>query len=302
MLDFEDNDWKQMLRAAIITGMYGHDLEKKDSIIKVGYEYTNNAPMFLYKYYSNRKEKVDLVKSQKMWYSAPCNFNDVFDSDIVIDEDKIFANALQMIPDKRSRQPGSRMWWQLKQTVNKEIRHLKDTFDDMRTTTGISCLCESCNSLLMWAHYASNHSGICVEYNLMDINKKLGFTPIPVIYSDKRVCFSSINPSAVNFDVEKVFIENLTTKSKEWGYEKEWRIIRDCGACGDKWDSENKGALLDMICPSSVILGCMAKPDFEEYIREYCEEQKINLYKMEKDSHCYHLRKKSVLQLDDLDN
>lgn len=96
------------------------------------------------------------------------------------------------------------------------------------------------DSLLMWAHYANNHRGMCVEYELMEINKQLGFSPVPVIYSDRKVKFNSINQDAVETDTTRNFIESLTSKSPEWSFEKEWRIIRDDGACGKNWDIEKK--------------------------------------------------------------
>lgn len=173
------------------------------------------------------------------------------------------------------------------------------SFKKMRTTTGISCLSESEDSLLMWAHYANNHRGICVEYELIEINKQLGFSPVPVIYSAERADFSSIAQDTVEKDITKVFITSLTSKSLEWSYEKEWRIIRDDVACGVDWNIEKKGALLDMIRPSSVILGCMAKPEFQKNVQDYCKECKINLYKMEKDSVLYRLNKIPILQFDD---
>lgn len=191
------------------------------------------------------------------------------------------------------------MWRQLKQTVSAGIRSFGSTIENMKTTTGISCLSESDDSLLMWAHYANNHCGMCVEYELLEISKQLGFSPVPVIYSDERASFRSINQDTIEADATSVLIESLTSKSPEWSYEKEWRIIRDDGACGAKWNAANKGALLDMIRPSSVILGCMAKPKFEQDVRKYCEESKINLYKMEKNKKLYRLEKVPILQFND---
>lgn len=300
MTDFEEinnEDWKKILRSELITGIIGNPQEKNDAFAQVGYYYTCYAPSYLYKYYNDTK--LETVKNNTMWYSAPCKFNDMFDCDISIDEEEIFHSALQMVPDKRGVRPGSPMWRQLKQTVSAGIRSFGSTIENMKTTTGISCLSESDDSLLMWAHYANNHCGMCVEYELLEISKQLGFSPVPVIYSDERASFRSINQDTIEADATSVLIESLTSKSPEWSYEKEWRIIRDDGACGAKWNAANKGALLDMIRPSSVILGCMAKPKFEQDVRKYCEESKINLYKMEKNKKLYRLEKVPILQFND---
>lgn len=99
-------------------------------------------------------------------------------------------------------------------------------FAQMRSAIGIACLSELDDSLLMWAHYANNHRGMCVEYELLEINKQLKFTPVPIIYSEERVCFNSLNLSEIEKDTTKIFIESLTSKSPEWNYEKEWRTVR----------------------------------------------------------------------------
>ena len=54
-----------------------------------------------------------------------------------------------------------------------------------------------------------------------------------------------------------------------------------------------------MITPTSITLGCEATKEFEEKVKEYCEKQKINLYKMEKDKMLYRLNKSVVLEFDD---
>ena len=292
----DNMDWKKTLRSELIKAIVGNPQEKKDAIAQIGHYYMCYAPTFLYKYYSDRPEKLESVKAGKMWYSAPCNFNDVFDCDLTIDENGILNSAIHMIPDKRGIRKGSPMWRQLRQTLNMQIRSFQTTVEKLRSTTGVLCLSESNDSLLMWAHYANNHSGMCVEYELLGINRQLSFSPVPVIYSNERACFHSIDSNTIKNDSMGVFFESLTSKSPEWSYEREWRIIRDDGACGTNWNVEKRGALLNMICPTSIILGCMAKPEFEKVVYEYCEEFKINLYKMEKDKNLYHLNKIPILE------
>lgn len=296
-LDKDSEDWKKVLRSLFIIGMTGTPQERMQACMDVGYYYLGFAPASLYKYYSD--EKLETVKSNKMWYSAPCKFNDVFDSDISTNENELFESVLQMNPDERGIRKGSLMWRQLKEQTHRQLCSLRSDIELLRTQMGIACLSESDDSLLMWAHYGNNHKGMCVEYELMEINRQLGFSPVPIVYSDDRACFRSLDPKSLERDVQGVFIESITSKSKEWSYEKEWRIIRDEVACGGKWDANKKGALLDMIRPRSVILGCEATPKFEKEVREYCESNEINLYKMEKDKALYRLNKVPIIQFTD---
>lgn len=148
----------------------------------------------------------------------------------------------------------------------------------------------------MWAHYANNHKGMCVEYELLQISEQLKFSPIPVIYTDERVSLNSLISEDLRRDTMKFFVESVTTKSPEWSYEKEWRIIRDEAACGTRWNKADKGALLEMIRPTSITLGCRAESDFEKSVREYCETEKVTLYKMEKNKEKYQLDKKVLMK------
>ena len=293
---YEQDEWKIPLHTELLTAMTGNPAEKARAYAEIGYYYQCCAPASLYKYYRNTVENLDAVKNNKMWYSAPCNFNDVFDCDISIDDKKVFNEALKLFPDKRGIRPGSNAWKNFRATMNQQLRALRSQFDELRNTTGVSCLSESENSLLMWAHYANNHRGFCVEYDLLEINRILNFSAVPVIYSEGRTCFDFFDPQTIEKDTLKLFIQSLTSKSPEWSYEKEWRIVRDQGACGDEWNADKKGALLDMVPPSSIILGCAAQPEFEREVTDYCSTNRINLYKMEKDPIEYCLNKKVVLK------
>ena len=133
---------------------------------------------------------------------------------------------------------------------------------------------------------------------MLEISKQLNFTPIPVIYSDEKISVKSLFPQSLEEYVTKLVMCAISTKSTDWKYEKEWRIIRENNVCGDKWDKDKRGALLPMIKPASIILGCEATNDFKSSVEEYCKNNRINLYVMEKEKHLYKLNKKLLLSYD----
>lgn len=292
------DDWKAQLRNEIIVSLTGGPREQLSALLHIGRHYTYSAPASLFKYYGGKERDLENIKANKMWYSAPCKYNDVFDCEITVDEPALFNCAKQLDPEGMKIREGSPKWKKLKQTLRHEIKSLCSTFESMRSNMGIACLSEFDNSLLMWAHYADNHRGICVEYDLMEINKQLNFTPVPIIYSNDRVCFNDLNPETAENDMLALFLRSITSKSEDWSYEHEWRIIRDDAACGDRWNSEEKGALLDMISPSSITLGCAAEKELEYAVRAHCKEHTIPLYKMQKDDTRYQLNKVAVLEFD----
>ncbi len=287
-----DESWKIELRTNFISILCGNQSLYED----IGNYYHCCAPASIYKYYKDTTENFEAIINNQMWYSVPSKFNDVFDCEIIVDKDKLLNSFLQTQQKVRI---GSPAWKQAQLQVQKEALNLQGTFQKMRSEMGITCLSEVDDSLLMWAHYTNNHRGFCAEYDLIQFNEKLHFTPIPVIYSDNRVVFDSLTLETSGEDAVRVFIEGITSKSPEWSYEKEWRIIRDNSACGDKWDDVNKGALLESIQPLSIILGCEANENLENKMYQHCNANKINLYKMEKDRNRYQLNKKEILIFDD---
>lgn len=264
----------------------------------IGAIYSLQAPKAIYKYFPNSFDRFRTIENKTMWYSAPVHFNDVFDTDFIIKREIIETGIINQLYNGKSIRPGSKEWLDIRKLTTGAIGSLRKALSSFRSDLGISCFCESNDSMLMWAHYASNHKGICVEYELMRFNSELSFTPVPVIYSDQRPCLEKMDLDNPGKDLLRFFIDVLTTKATKWAYEKEWRIIRDSSACGAAWDDAKKGALLPSIKPSSIILGCDASDDFADIVKKYCEGNKVNLFQMEKDESEYKINKKLVLQFE----
>lgn len=294
----EDNSdqWKNDLHKKAIEILLGNN--SNENYEQIGYAYLCYAQNYIYKYFPDDIDRFDAIKENKMRYSAPINFNDVFDCDFSEDFESIFNSVLKQAPYGTIIRKNSKKWIELRGTIKKALALFHQTMDLCRETMGVTCFSESDDSLLMWAHYAHNHRGICVEYDLHSFNTQLKYSPIPVVYSEKKPYLSSIDFSNPQKGALELFFTGLTTKSVEWSYEKEWRIIRDEKACGNKWNKETKSALLPSTRPISIILGCASSREFEAEVRSYCENSRINLYKMHKDETEYRLKKELILQFD----
>ena len=94
---------------------------------------------------------------------------------------------------------------------------------------GVCCLTEDNDSLPMWAHYASNHSGCCLEFNfeghvLREVHHGKSCFPFTLL---KMVRYSSKYPLA-NLERDSSPLAPTSAfliKSTEWQDEKEWRAI-----------------------------------------------------------------------------
>jgi hypothetical protein len=99
---------------------------------------------------------------------------------------------------------------------------VKNTIQDeyartVRATTGIYCVSEIPDDILMWSHYADYHRGVCLEFNG---HAKLMQHAMQVSYTHDR-------PPIARDDSNVAKIEKtMLTKSMHWKYEREWRLIR----------------------------------------------------------------------------
>ena len=137
------------------------------------------------------------------------------------------------------------------------------------------------NSSVMWAHYAKNHTGFCVGFDKEDaIFKRKGNSSslglMPVKYSKKRI--------KVPVDNDKVFkyaIKTILTKSLDWKYEKEERLIASEKDI-HKNTHQNNHKINLMKIPNSlikeIIVGRDMKIDDLNFIHKFCEIKKIPLY------------------------
>ncbi len=115
------------------------------------------------------------------------------------------------------------------------------TIEEKANGSGVFCLC--CGSLcdgdanLLWAHYAANHSGICLTFEIPNafVVKRVG--QISVSYNSDALLSAlralDLSPGGLAVLTDKDFDEKLSpviqaylsTKAKQWRYEDEARII-----------------------------------------------------------------------------
>jgi hypothetical protein len=95
---------------------------------------------------------------------------------------------------------------------------------------GVLCLSTKFDSPLMWSHYADQHRGISIEF---DVSKLAPGTIRKVVYGNSReIAASSIQSWLRHDSIEaRQEIERacLLTKSTERGYEDEYRLLGRIG-------------------------------------------------------------------------
>lgn len=120
----------------------------------------------------------------------------------------------------------------------KAINHVIDTeFSDMQKTANrfrVACFAQTPYSMLMWSHYAKYHQGFCIEYETpeySDDNADIYHNLFPVIYTDTRTPLTELSLSwnstgtLTNENLWDFYKYCLLSKSLDWKYQQEWRLI-----------------------------------------------------------------------------
>jgi hypothetical protein len=203
---------------------------------------SRTTPEKLYKYYDAETAINHVLGEGTLKWSNPFDFNDPFDNQFELNLDKItdediekildetFAPSLLAKPEHRLYLKGGIIEGVERGTVN-FYSEFREQFINEMSRTCILCLTETNDNLLMWSHYAKHHTGVVVEFS-----KKESDTPLPLA---KPVCytktlpkvkmegfFRKLNPSAKKQTyLDEIIQLHTYTKSIEWAYEREYRIV-----------------------------------------------------------------------------
>jgi len=204
---------------------------------------------FLYKYrpligidesHINENTQKILINGE-LYFSKPSQFNDPFDSKIDYDTNAN-ENELRDFFSKLLPQFGKSLN-DIDNIINKfktgELNRSdfvpKNTYSD---SNKIFCLSRDDRNILMWSHYAKDHTGVCIGFkvhkggNSMNIKIKSGYI-VPIVGVDSNMLpviyinYCTDKPKPYNHfkdDLEKLK-PHFITKSKLWEYEQEVRII-----------------------------------------------------------------------------
>lgn len=98
---------------------------------------------------------------------------------------------------------------------------------------GILSLAEEGTNLLMWAHYADCHRGFALEFDATHPFFDQRRNPNEAYRHVMKVVYARERPAITMFDrradpeqwADKIIEQVLLTKSVDWSYEREWRML-----------------------------------------------------------------------------
>jgi hypothetical protein len=224
-------------------------------------------PITLYKYrdWSNKFHR-RLISNQELYFAKPSNFNDPFDGNIpvrwdLMTEEDCFNKNLELIntlhKDKDQKQVREYAWKVTKDKtmwypdkLNKETEEQINKWGDL---IGLLALSSVQDNILMWSHYANNHSGFAVGLDSESLASEYDFDYIePINYQLNYPTVSGLDETTEQFH-KKFFY-----KSELWEYEKEWRVSKN--------HIENRTVKLNSDTITEIVIGCCTNPKDEAEI------------------------------------
>jgi hypothetical protein len=252
------------------------------NIVKTAKE-KNTRPPTLYKYFPPVSYVEKVLSGESIMFSCPpVDFNDPFEFRPIVqysDQAEAHANYRRLLMKEGMNSIEARL---RADTIVERFGTDGLPFHEMASYTsvvskwGALCLTSSPTSLLMWAHYARDHKGVCIGFR----------AEAPPFDHALRVRYRDEYP-IMDFSVRDdrrhyANVENaLLVKSKCWSYEKEWRILKTTWS-PDPSNSTGEGNLfeerrrqsergpglyaLDRNCIAEVIIGHRCSEAYAEQV------------------------------------
>jgi len=153
-----------------------------------------------------------------------------------------------------------------------EVNAAFDTALGMRHTVGVYSLSRTPLDELMWAYYASSHTGFCIEYNLerLTLEARAGWNVIDVSYQ-KEPQIIQFEDVSTHEEISPILGKMIGTKSQRWSHEKEIRIITTT-------PGKNHYAPPAL---TGIYFGCRCTEDFITRVRNRLNGRKLTYYKIE---------------------
>ncbi len=193
-------------------------LELHREMIKDG-----KIPTELYKHMTISNNLYKTLINAELWFAAPTSFNDPFDCQI---------NDRTNWTDDNIRDYVTRTAQATGQTIDPEDvvrknqqfpgsfnKFFTDNLKKLLSRQGVACFLPNPDNLLLWAHYSSSHTGVCLKFDITKDEDLFALT-FAVKYSKDYPQFDYLTER--NQLVDKA----MRTKSIHWEYENEVRVFK----------------------------------------------------------------------------
>lgn len=288
-----------------------------------------NLPRKIYRYVSASERNIEAIRSGNIWLCDPKRYNDPYDCVFTIDYTSITTHRLRTgmfdeicekmpkitsaIQDRKEEILSNPNPWaqiqklildqeedeEMKREIEKAINIIQQKFIEgmiehtyKKVIEALKvCSFSTCyDSFLMWAHYANDHKGICIEYDTTgfqysDYRARFLW---PVVYTDTLLDITDLLVNdEKNINIYRYTLPSLY-KSQCWRYESEWRLVFPHGVVPDE-QAYYFGK------PKKVFLGSRIDAELQQEIEKLSDANGIELRKMVLSKYKYKLEDRNLM-------
>jgi hypothetical protein len=244
-------------------------------------EFGKNGPPYFFRYRTDSKYTLDEIENNYIYFSTHEKLNDPFDSNYNLinlsenpnDIESLFNYIIKFSPRNDIANFLQELYRKNQNDFRKFIlEFLKPFFQKF----GIACFSTYQANLVLWATYANNHQGICIQYSL-DYDREFfkHLTPIEYVESLEKINYMPQN----EFEAQKKL---FFKKAEVWKHESELRLVKE-----DSGKHE-----FNPIAVRSIAFGLRTKDEFKKEIIKIVSEKAnhIKIYNSELLEDSYGLR------------
>ena len=274
----------------------------------------------IFRYRSVNECNLNALENNRLYFSTPENFNDPYDNLLYVNLEEICCNiwgnlciGMDSYIEKISKTHSveafitHEFWNGTNQQliVNEHLNNVCMCVDhikkSIRHNVKIICFSEVYDSILMWSHYANNHQGYILVYDIDDLKsadryaseslsinnktrlEKVSYVTRQIDLTDDVENFVRYNMLETLGDIKPppfsisqyTLRQAISQKSIEWRYEQEWRLIPRV------IDLQNESPLTYISCmPKAVILGAQCNLKDSEQITSIARNIHLPIYRM----------------------
>ena len=158
------------------------------------------------------------------------------------------------------------------------IKMSKMMHDKHKDGCAVICFSRDPLNILMWSHYAESHKGFVLGFDeeiLLNSGNFSRNSLIEIQYSDKKPAFSNKSWLPGHTDIYNHFRNSISTKSRDWEYEKEVRLL----TIGSKESIYNTNTYRVSYSPNSlkeIYLGAKMASMHKRLVTEYFVNNKFS--------------------------
>ena len=249
------------------------------------------SPKHLFRYRSVNENNIKSFRDDTIYLSDPETFNDPTDCMLYVNPETIMESRMQEMASSTVLTEDKKNFG----LSDEQVRMLDvvnfgiDTIARTREGTKLACFSERIEAPLMWAHYADEHKGFALRYDMDAFSEdncsscnndmlcyRKGRPFYPVIYKNKRpdstgyalACTMIYENDLYSHYYPKPLLPFIV-KGRDWEYEREWRCI-----------CRNEDKQSFHMEPSAIYIGWKMRKEDRLNLMSIAEKKGIQVFEM----------------------